>query len=80
MRMVEGGKGLTLIPELSLLQLTAYQKELVRPFAIPRPARQIRLVTGKDFIRQSLLYKLQEAIVSSVPSTMHELKNTQYLV
>ena len=34
--MVESGKGITFIPELAVMQLSEEQKELVRPFAIPR--------------------------------------------
>ncbi len=80
MRMVESGQGITLIPELALDQLNSCQQELVRPFAIPRPARQIRLLTHLDFIRQSLLSKLKEAILAAIPESMHTLKQTQYLV
>ena len=36
MRMVESGKGITFIPELAVAQLTEEQRQLVRPFAIPR--------------------------------------------
>ena len=35
MRMVEGGKGITFIPELATLQLDDRQKELVRPLPFP---------------------------------------------
>ena len=54
MRMVEGGNGITFIPELAIYQLSDQQKELVRPFAIPRPAREIVWVTRKDFIRHTI--------------------------
>ena len=43
MRMVEGGKGITFVPELAVSQLSNEQKELVRPFAIPRPTLQQRI-------------------------------------
>ena len=47
MRMVESGNGITFIPELATLQLSKEQKELVRPFAIPKPTREIVFVTRK---------------------------------
>ena len=47
MRMVESGKGITFIPELAVSQLNEEQKKLVRPFAIPRPTRQIVLATSR---------------------------------
>ena len=67
MRMVESGKGVTFIPELAVLQLGDIQKELVRPFAIPCPTRQIVMLTNKNFIRHTLLEALTKEIKSSIP-------------
>lgn len=80
MHMVEGGKGITFIPELAVMQLSSEQKELVRPFAIPRPTRQVILVTSKDFIRNSLLRVVVEEIQASVPKEMLTLQPVQCLV
>ena len=78
--MVESGKGITFIPELAVMQLSEEQKELVRPFAIPRPTRQIVLGTRKDFIRTSLLQVLKEEIQAAVPKEMLTLQAVQCLV
>ena len=48
MRMVESGKGITFIPELAVAQLTEEQRQLVRPFAIPRPTRQVCWRSNRD--------------------------------
>ena len=80
MHMVENGKGITFIPELAVGQLSEERKELVRPFAIPRPTRSIVLITRKDFIRKTLLGALKEAIKQSIPREMLNLQSTQYLV
>ncbi len=80
MRMVESGQGITFIPQLALDQLNSCQKELVRPFAIPRPTRQINLITNKDFVRYTLLKLLKETILQNIPKTLQTLNNTQYLV
>lgn len=80
MRMVESGKGITIIPELSLSQLNTCQQELVRPFAIPRPTRKIRLITPTHFVRHTLLGRLKEEILKTISKDMLELKQTQYLV
>lgn len=80
MRMVESGKGITFIPELAVAQLSEEQQVLVRPFAIPRPTRQIVLVTSKDFIRHSLLNVLKEEIQAAVPKDMLSLQSVQYLL
>ena len=73
-------KGITFIPQLAFYQLSEQQKELVRPFAIPHPTRQIVLVTNKSFVRYSLLRILKEAIQASVPKEMLSLQAVQYLV
>ena len=80
MRMVEGGKGITFVPELAVSQLSNEQKELVRPFAIPRPTRPIVLTTNKDFIRGSLLSVLKDEIRAAVPKEMLSLQAVQCLV
>lgn len=67
MRMVESGKGITFIPELAVAQLTEEQRQLVRPFAIPRPTRQVVLATNRDFIRHSLLCVLKRGNKSCSP-------------
>ena len=80
MRMVESGKGITFIPELAVTQLTEEQRQLVRPFAIPRPTRQVVLATNKDFIRHSLLSVLKEEIKAAVPKEMLSLQSIQCLL
>ena len=74
MRMVESGNGVTFIPELATLQLSAEQKELVRPFAIPKPTREIVLVTRKDFIRHTISRIIIESIKNAVPKEMRTLR------
>lgn len=80
MRMVESGMGITFIPELAEMQLSDQQKELVRPFAIPVPTRQLLLITRRDFIRQTLLDVIVKEIQASVPKEMLKLKAGQSLV
>ncbi len=73
MRMVESGNGITFIPELALQQLDERQKLLVRPFAIPRPARRICLLVRKDFVRHSVLDLLVKSIQKAIPAEMLKL-------
>lgn len=80
MHMVESGYGMTFIPELATLQLNAEQRELLRPFAIPRPTREIYFVTRKDFIRHSLSKLLIEHIQDAVPKEMLRLRAGQKVV
>ena len=80
MRMVESGKGITFIPELAVMQLSGEQKELVRPFAIPVPTRQLILITNRNFSRQTLLDVIVKEIQASVPKEMLKMKAGQSLV
>lgn len=80
MRMVESGKGITFIPELAADQLNEIQKELVRPFAVPVPTRQLVLITQPYFVRQTVLDVLVKEIQACVPKEMLKLKGTQVLV
>lgn len=80
MRMVESGMGVTFIPELALEQLSAEQRGLVRPFAIPIPTREIILTTTTDFVRHTLRDLLITAICRSVPPQMLTLNNTEQRV
>lgn len=80
MRMVEGGMGVTFIPELAAMQLGEQQRELLRPFAIPVPTRQLVLITNSNFIRHSLLEVVVGEIQASVPKSMLRLLPGQVLV
>ena len=80
MRIVESGKGITFIPELALDQLTSQQRELVRPFAVPIPTREIVLVTTSSFVRNSVRSLLVDSIRCSVPPRMLRLNNTEQRV
>ena len=80
MRMVESGMGITFIPELAEMQLSEPQKELVRPFAIPVPTRELILITNKNFIRHTLLETVVKEIQASVPKSMLKLGAGQVLV
>lgn len=70
MRMVEGGKGVTFIPELAIYQLSSDQKKLVRPFALPIPTREIMMVTHPNFVRSHLRDFLVQEIRKSLPKEM----------
>ena len=80
MRMVENGNGMTFIPQLAVAQLSEKQKELVRPFAIPKPTREIVFINRKDFVRFSIARILVENIRNSVPKEMLSLQAGQKAV
>lgn len=77
MRIVESGMGATFIPELCTQQLSPQQRQLVRPFAMPVPTREIVTLTAPDFVRQRLLRLLADCIRQSVPPHMLTLSRAQ---
>ena len=80
MRIVESGKGVTFIPELATYQFNNHHMELVRPFAIPIPTREIIMLTGKSFIRRTIRDLLTEEIRNAVPKEMLQLRTAQIKV
>lgn len=80
MRMVESGQGVTFIPELALEQLSPSQRELVRPFALPIPTREVVLLTTRGYVRHSLIQLVADAVRASVPQRMLQFNNTEQRV
>lgn len=77
MRMVESGQGVTFIPELALSQLSEQQKELVRPFALPIPVRDVVLLTTRNFVRHSIADLIVRSVRENVPQSMLTYNNRE---
>lgn len=77
MRMVESGQGVTFIPELALSQLSENQMELVRPFALPIPVRDVVLLTTKNFVRHSIAELIVNSVKENVPKEMLTYNNRE---
>ncbi|MDB4875019.1 MAG: oxyR [Gemmatimonadetes bacterium] len=66
-RLVETGTGMTLLPMLAALDLqTAAERRRIRPFVAPAPAREVRLVRRRDYLKQHLV----EAVVTGILETL----------
>lgn len=75
-RMVEINDGITILPELSTIDLPARQQQLIRKFRNPVPMRQVSLVVHRDFIKKKLLDILKREIIAAVPEKVKKNKNT----
>ncbi|NEM99405.1 hydrogen peroxide-inducible genes activator [Pontibacter burrus] len=73
-RIVETQHGLTLLPELSVLEMPEEKKRLIRPFSEPQPLREVSLVVHKSFLKKKLIEALQKEIVDSLPATIRNRK------
>ncbi len=73
-RMVDINDGATLLPELALATLSTKQLNKVRYFKTPEPAREISLVTHKNFIKKRMLKALTDEILAIIPKAMKQQK------
>ena len=64
--MVDSNEGITVLPKLATERLTPAQKQKLRAFAPPKPAREVSLITVQDFPRKKLLQNLKESILEAV--------------
>ncbi|MCA0236882.1 MAG: LysR family transcriptional regulator [Bacteroidetes bacterium] len=65
--LVDHHGGITIIPQLATLHLKTHQKKNLREFSNPKPAREISLVTTKNFPRRMLLESLRAEIAAKIP-------------
>lgn len=66
MNIVEANNGITVIPELALINLSAQRKRQVCNFAQPEPLREIGMLTYRHFVKENLLDILEQNIQQAV--------------
>lgn len=54
--------GMTLLPYLATLYLDAAEQQQVRPFAVPRPHREVRCVHRRAYLKQPLVEAYRETV------------------
>jgi len=69
-RIVEQDDGITILPEMSVMDMSDDQMELVRYFKSPEPVREISMFTHRDFVKKKLIKTLVDEIIANVPSKM----------
>jgi LysR family hydrogen peroxide-inducible transcriptional activator len=69
-RMVDINTGVTVLPELSILDLNKEEMKRVRRFKDPVPAREISIVTHRNFLKRGIISALEKEIVESLPEEM----------
>lgn len=74
-RMVDKSDGITILPELAIMEFNKPQLKLVKKLKEPTPAREVSLVTHRDYIKSKLIQTLKEAILNIVPAQMQKLKD-----
>lgn len=74
-RMVDKSDGITILPELAVMEFSPSQLKLVKRMKEPSPAREVSLVTHRDHIKTKLIKTLKEEILNIVPREMQKLHN-----
>lgn len=72
-RMVDNSDGITILPELAIMEFTQPQLKLVKRLKEPSPAREVSLVTHRDHLKTKLIQTLKEEILNIVPKAMQKL-------
>jgi LysR family transcriptional regulator, hydrogen peroxide-inducible genes activator len=72
-RMVDKSDGITILPELAVMEFTKPQMKFVKRLKEPSPAREVSLVTHRDHLKTKLIKILKEEILTIVPKPMQKL-------
>ena len=72
-KMVDINDGLTIIPELSLADLSEEQQDRIRYFKNPAPAREISIVTYRHYAKDRLIKALEQSIMRNLPIELQKI-------
>lgn len=73
-KIVDMSKGITILPELAMMELSDTQLSQIHYFKPPAPVREISLVTYHHFIKTRLVEALKEEILAHIPEKMKHVK------
>ncbi len=79
-RLVEEGRGFTVLPELAAQRLGAPEKKRLRPWKGKRPVREISLVTGPFALRHAIQRALKDCLISHLPAELQKKNRGDKLV
>ncbi len=71
-RIVDQDDGITILPELAVLEFTGEQIDNVRYFKAPEPVREISMFTHRHFVKKKLVKTLMEEVIANVPNKMRK--------
>lgn len=73
-RLVDATDGITFLPELATLSLSAKQLRQLKEFTGDKPFREVSLITNKEFVKKQLINYLKKEITDAVPQKLKENK------
>lgn len=78
-KLVDKYKGITLLPELAILNLNEDQKHKIRRFEGEKPLREISLVVDKNYPRYAVVEAFKNSINQSLPTNILTTKPNSIL-
>ncbi len=75
-KLVEQQYGYTLLPYLSMLEMSQNRKKMVRQFAEPVPRREISLIVKDTFVKERMLKMIKKKIEDNIPKDLLNLGNS----
>jgi len=69
-KIVDGSRGITVIPELAVEEIPEEKKYMVKKFKDYQPVREVTLIVEKTYLKKNLIEKLAETIKKSTPKKM----------
>lgn len=78
-KMVEINDGITILPELSTMDLSSSQSKLLRKFKSPVPMREVSLVVHRDYMKKRIVEVLRKEIIASIPEKIRKNKKANVI-
>lgn len=79
-RMVDTNDGITILPELTTLDMSKKQLLQVRHFKPPVPMREVSIVTHRDFVKKALIEALKKEIFAAIPEQIRDKKKAKMVL
>lgn len=70
MTLVDELGGFTALPELHIQHLTSFRRKRIRPITSPAPVRTVSLFVRRDYVRETQLNVVADAIKTIIPTNM----------
>lgn len=80
LKIVEMNNGITVVPELAVINFDEKQKSQIREFKDPVPVREISLVTYRHFVKTKLLEVLATEIKTGVEAFIPQTQGKKFVV
>lgn len=74
-RMVDRSEGITILPELAVIEFSMTQRRRVKRLKSPVPVREVSVVTHRGYMKTRHMKALREEILRIVPTPMQMLGN-----